>query len=140
MVDNPPALEQHHCDAGANFVRIVLRPDACAGSVNAYRKMDLTTDLKLTRYPRSLATTRRGFSFCLAVPTARLADNTDVHEEMLPTKHSKKHERMQLIFVSFRLFSGPENFICHSSQSLRHPRHSRAELWEQRDRRKSRDG
>ena len=26
----------------------------------------------------------------------------------LPTKHSKKHERMQLIFVSFRLFSGPQ--------------------------------
>jgi hypothetical protein len=22
MADNPPALEQHHCDAGANFVRI----------------------------------------------------------------------------------------------------------------------
>ena len=38
MADNPPALEQHHCDAGANFVRIDLRPDACAGSVNAYRK------------------------------------------------------------------------------------------------------
>ena len=43
MTDNPPALKQHHCDAGANFVRIV-RPDACAGSVNAYRKIDLTTD------------------------------------------------------------------------------------------------
>jgi hypothetical protein len=115
MVDNPPALEQHHCDAGANFVRIVLRPDACAESVNAYRKIDLTTDY---------------------------ADNTDRAEcvEGLPTKHSKKVRRMQLIFVSFRLFSGPENFICHSSQSLRHPRHSRAELWEQRDRRKSRDG
>ena len=55
----------------------ILRTDACAGSVNAYRKTDLTTDLKLTRYPRSLAATRRGFSFCLAVPTARLADNTD---------------------------------------------------------------
>ena len=44
MADDPPALEQHHCDAGANFVRIDLRPDACAGSVNAYRKIDLTTD------------------------------------------------------------------------------------------------
>jgi hypothetical protein len=44
MADDPPALEQHHCDAGANFVRIILRPDACAGSVNAYRKIDLTTD------------------------------------------------------------------------------------------------
>ena len=92
MADDPPALEQHHCDAGANFVRIILRPDACAGSVNAYRKIDLTTDLKLTRYPCSLAATRRGFSFCLAVPTARLADNTDRAEcaEGLPTKHSKK--------------------------------------------------
>ena len=44
MADDPPALEQHHCDAGANFVRIDLRPDACAGSVIAYRKIDLTTD------------------------------------------------------------------------------------------------
>jgi hypothetical protein len=44
MVDNSPALEQHHCDAGANFVRINLRTDACAGSMNAYRKIDLTTD------------------------------------------------------------------------------------------------
>ena len=44
MADDPPALEQHHCDAGANFVRIVLRPDARAGSVNAYRKIDLTTE------------------------------------------------------------------------------------------------
>jgi hypothetical protein len=43
MADDPPALEQHHCDAGANFVRID-RPDACAESVNAYRKIDLTTD------------------------------------------------------------------------------------------------
>ena len=100
MADNPPALEQHHCDAGTDFVTID-RPDACAESVNAYRKIDLTTDLKLTRYPCSLAATRRGFSFCLAVPTARLADNTDRAEcvEGLPTKHSKKHERMQLIFV-----------------------------------------
>ena len=124
MADNSPALEQHHCDAGADFVTID-RPDVCAESVNAYRKIDLTTDLKLTRYPRSLAATRRGFSFCLAVPTARLADNTDRAEcvEGLPTKHSKKHERMQLIFVSFRLFSGPENFIGHSSQSPRHPRY-----------------
>ena len=76
MADDPPALEQHHCDAGANLVRID-HPNACAGSVNAYHKIDLTTDLKLTRYPCSLAATRRGFSFCLAVPTARLADNTD---------------------------------------------------------------
>ncbi len=30
-----------------------------------------------TRYPRSLAATPRDFSFCLAVPTARLADVTD---------------------------------------------------------------
>ena len=37
----------------------------------------LTTDLKLTRYPCSLAATRRGFSFCLAVPTARLANDAD---------------------------------------------------------------
>jgi hypothetical protein len=35
----------------------IFRTDACAGSVNAYRKIDLTTDLKLTRYPRSLAAT-----------------------------------------------------------------------------------
>ena len=82
MADNPPALEQHHCDAGADFVTID-RPDACAESVNAYRKIDLTTDC---------------------------TDNTDRAEcvEGLPTKHSKKHERMQLIFVSFRLFSGPQ--------------------------------
>jgi hypothetical protein len=37
-----------------------------------------TTDLKLTRYPRSLAATRRGFSFCLAVPIARLVDDADI--------------------------------------------------------------
>jgi hypothetical protein len=37
----------------------------------------LTADLKLTRYPCSLAATRRGFSFCLAVPTARLTNNAD---------------------------------------------------------------
>jgi hypothetical protein len=37
MADDPPALEQHHCDVGANFVRID-RPDACAGSVIAYCK------------------------------------------------------------------------------------------------------
>ena len=93
MADNPSALEQHHRDAGADFVTID-RPDACAESVNAYRKIDLTTDY---------------------------TDNTDRAEcvEDLPTKHSKKHERMQLIFVSFRLFSGPENFIGHSCQSPR---------------------
>jgi hypothetical protein len=98
MADDPPALEQHHCDVGADFVTID-RPDACAESVNAYRKIDLTTDY---------------------------TDNTDRAEcvEGLPTKHSKKHERMQLIFVSFRLFSGPENFIGHSSQYPRHPRYS----------------
>ena len=28
--------------------------------------------------------------------------------EFLPTKHSKKHEIMKVIFVSFGLFSGPE--------------------------------
>ena len=57
MADNPPALEQHHCDAGANFVRIILRPDACAGSVNAYRKIDLTTDYagRLRRNRKRLA-------------------------------------------------------------------------------------
>ncbi len=54
MADDPPALEQHHCDARANFVRIVLRPDACAGSVNAYRKIDLTTD-----YPARLRRNRK---------------------------------------------------------------------------------
>ncbi len=54
MADDPPALEQHHCDAGANFVRIDLRPDACAGSVNAYRKIDLTTD-----YPARLRRNRK---------------------------------------------------------------------------------
>jgi len=37
---------------------------------------DLTTDLKLTRCPRSLATNLAAFPFCLAVPTARLTDNT----------------------------------------------------------------
>ena len=35
MVDNPPALEQHHCDAGANFVRIaglsVIAPNKLSG-------------------------------------------------------------------------------------------------------------
>jgi hypothetical protein len=35
MADNPPALEQHHCDAGANFVRIaghsVIAPNKLSG-------------------------------------------------------------------------------------------------------------
>ena len=86
MADDPPALEQHHCDAGANFVRIDLRPDACAGSVNAYRKIDLTTDY---------------------------ADNTDGQNvsKICPRNTPKKHERMQLIFESFRLFSGPEPLL-----------------------------
>jgi hypothetical protein len=53
MADDPPALEQHHCDAGANFVRID-HPNACAGSVNAYRKIDLTTD-----YPERLRRNRK---------------------------------------------------------------------------------
>ena len=57
MADKPPALEQHHCDAGANFVRIILRPDASARSVNAYRKIDLTTDYaeRLRRNRKRLA-------------------------------------------------------------------------------------
>ena len=31
MADDPPALEQHHCDAGANFVRIEIDALQAAG-------------------------------------------------------------------------------------------------------------
>jgi hypothetical protein len=58
----------------------------------------LTADLKLTRYPCSLAATRRGFSFCLAVPTARLTNNADgegkfvLYCEDLPANHANSRE------------------------------------------------
>ena len=39
--------------------------------------MGQTADLKLTRFPNSLAATRRGFAFYLLVPSARFTNDTD---------------------------------------------------------------
>ena len=55
----------------------------------AYHKIDLTTDLKLTRYPCSLAATRRGFPSVSLFPQLGSLITRMVHEEMLPTKHTK---------------------------------------------------
>ena len=89
MADDPPALEQHHCDAGTNLVGSVLRPDAWAGSVNAYRKIDLTTDLKLTRYPRSLAATLAAFPSVSLFPQLGSLMTRMVDKQMPPTKYTK---------------------------------------------------
>ncbi len=32
MADDPPALEQHHCDVGANFVRIDRLKQTCTSN------------------------------------------------------------------------------------------------------------
>jgi hypothetical protein len=48
---------------------------------------DLTADLKLTRYPRSLAATLAACPSVSLFPTARLADNTDRAECVHGTSH-----------------------------------------------------
>jgi hypothetical protein len=54
---------------------------------------DLTTDLKLTRYPRSLVATLAAFPSVSLFPQLgsliRQLPDGWVHEEMLPTKHTK---------------------------------------------------
>jgi hypothetical protein len=50
---------------------------------------DLTTDLKLTRYPRSLAATLAAFPSVSLFPQLGSLITRMVHEEILPTKHTK---------------------------------------------------
>jgi hypothetical protein len=44
MAGDPSALEQHHCNVGANFVRLVLPSDVLRRKCDAYRKIDSITD------------------------------------------------------------------------------------------------
>ena len=78
MADDPPALEQHHCDAGANFVRAgwswgcVSAVDSELRTiwiVNAHRddgkRFVVHADEKLTAFVELEATIRREPRICL---------------------------------------------------------------------------
>lgn len=56
--------------------------DKAHSRVNIFREvLSLTTDLKLARFPRSLAATHRGFTFYVADPSAPFTDYTDDEDD-----------------------------------------------------------
>jgi hypothetical protein len=79
---------------------------------------DLTTDLKLTRYPRSLAAAVAAFpSVSLFLQLGSLITRM-VHEEMLPTKHTKhanEAESACKAFVPFVCLVGKALIQTHNT-------------------------
>jgi hypothetical protein len=89
--------ESKEVGLGARFRDEVV--EAVFGPARLRRNRRFNHEFETHSLPALARRYRRGFSFCLAVPTARLADPAAagrmVHEEMLPTKHTKHADKAE---------------------------------------------